>query len=181
MRTVAADVLAVSRRPFHVLFLCTANSARSILAESWLNRLGGDRFRGFSAGSHPRGSVNPWALELLRRRGFPTADLRSKSWDEFAAPGAVRIDGVITVCDNAAGEVCPLWPGRPITAHWGIADPAAVDGADAAKLAAFEQAFETMEARIRCLVQVSIDDLDPGGLQERLREIGRMPRVAGPP
>ncbi len=181
MRTAAADTPAVNARPFHVLFLCTANSARSILAESLLNRLGGDRFRGFSAGSHPRGSVNPWALELLRRHGFPTADLRSKSWDEFAAPGAVRIDGVITVCDNAAGEVCPLWPGRPVTAHWGIPDPAGVDGGDAAQRAAFERAFEALEARIRRLLVLPIDDLEPGGLRDQLCAIGRMPPAAEPP
>ena len=181
MRTARADALAVSAHPFHVLFLCTANSARSILAESLLNRLGGGRWRGFSAGSHPRGSVNPWALELLRRRGFPTADLRSKSWDEFAAPGAVRVDCVITVCDNAAGEVCPLWPGRPLTAHWGIADPAVAEGGDVEKMAAFERAFAALEARIRRLVLVSIDDLGNGGLQDQLRAIGKMPSAAEPP
>ncbi len=176
----AAGGAAAEARPFHVLFLCTANSARSILAEALLNRRGGGRFRAFSAGSHPRGSVNPCALELLRERGFPTADLRSKAWDEFAAPGAAPVDCVITVCDAAAGEACPLWPGRPVTAHWGIADPAAVGGTAAEKMAAFARAFAALDARIGRLLDLSVGDLAPAELQRRLREIGAMPAVAAP-
>src|SRR5262249_54543249 len=126
---------------FHVLFLCTGNSARSILAESLLNHWGQSRFQAFSAGSHPKGSVHPGALELLKQMKFPTEGLRSKAWDEFAQEGAPPIDFVITVCDNAAGEVCPIWPGHPMKAHWGIPDPAAVEGSDTQVWAAFREAF----------------------------------------
>ncbi|MDE1923582.1 MAG: arsenate reductase ArsC [Gammaproteobacteria bacterium] len=171
----------MSGRPFHVLFLCTANSARSILAEALLNRLGGGRFRAFSAGSHPRGTVNPCALELLRQRGFAVADLRSKSWDEFAAPGAMPVDCVITVCDAAAGEACPLWPGQPLTAHWGIVDPAAVGGSDEERMAAFARAFDALEARIRRLSSLPTSGADRDELQRQLREIGRMPGAVAPP
>lgn len=132
----------------NVLFLCTGNSARSILAEAYLNARGAGRFRAFSAGSHPAGKVNPLALELLAAKGIPADGARSKSWDEFAAPGAPKLDYVITVCDNAAGEACPLWPGKPLTAHWGVADPAAVQGSDAEKRAAFLAAFAELSARI---------------------------------
>jgi protein-tyrosine-phosphatase len=130
----------------NILFLCTGNSARSILAEALLNRLGEGRWRAFSAGSFPRGEVHAMALRLLGERGFPTSDLRSKSWDEFAAPDGPRIDLVVTVCDNAAGETCPIWPGHPARAHWGLADPAAVDGAG--QRAAFEEAYRLLGARI---------------------------------
>jgi arsenate reductase len=132
--------------PANVLFLCTGNSARSILAEALLNRLGEGRWQGLSAGSFPKGEVHPMALRLLAERGFPTDGLRSKSWDEFANPGAPRIDHVITVCDNAAGETCPVWPGNPARAHWGLADPAAIEGAG--QRAAFEEAFALLDARI---------------------------------
>lgn len=131
-----------------VLFLCTGNSARSILAEAYLNSAGAGRFRGYSAGSHPNGKVNPFALELLREKGIPTEGLRSKSWDEFAAPGAPKLDFVFTVCDNAAGEVCPIWPGRPSKAHWGVADPAAVHGSDEVKREAFLTVFTQLSTRI---------------------------------
>src|SRR5918997_2052984 len=135
----------MDREPFNVLFLCTGNSARSIMAEAILNSLGGGRFRAFSAGSHPTGTVNPFALELLARNRISTAGLRSKSWDEFVRPGAPRMDMVITVCDQAAGEVCPVWPGQPITAHWGIEDPAAVSIGDVAQWSAFRKAFRELE------------------------------------
>ena len=131
-----------------VLFLCTGNSARSILAEAYLNSAGAGRFRAYSAGSHPNGKVNPLALELLEKQGMLTAGLRSKSWDEFAKPGAPRLDFVFTVCDNAAGEVCPLWPGQPIKEHWGVPDPAAVQGSDEEKRRAFLAAFTQLSTRI---------------------------------
>ncbi len=165
-------------RSYNVLFLCTGNSARSILAESLLNSLGKGRLRGFSAGSFPKGQVHPLALELLKRMDLPWEGLRSKSWDEFAAPDAPPIDFVFTVCDNAAGEVCPIWPGRPVTAHWGIADPAAVAGSDADKVFAFRKALEEMESRIRLFVALPIESLDPLTLREELRAIGNVPATA---
>jgi arsenate reductase (thioredoxin) len=159
-------------RVYNVLFLCTGNSARSILAESLLNTLGRGKFRAFSAGSFPKGHVHPMAVELLQRINLPTENLRSKSWDEFAAPGAPPIDLIFTVCDNAAGEVCPIWPGRPMTAHWGIADPAAVEGTDAEKAFAFRKALRELETRIKLLTSLPIDSLDRMTLQAKLREIG---------
>ncbi len=162
--------------PVHnVLFLCTGNSARSILAESILNRLGGGRFRGFSAGSHPNGRVNPYAIALLTQLGFPTEGLRSKSWDEFATQASQHFDFVITVCDNAAGEVCPYWPGQPMTAHWGIPDPAAVEGTDVDKSLAFRHAFKSMETRIKLFLSLPIASIDKMRLQERMDAIGRTP------
>lgn len=160
-------------RTFNVLFLCTGNSARSILSEALLNKRGQGQFRAFSAGSHPAGRVNPYALELLQRMGYSTGGLRSKSWDEFAAPGAPELDFVFTVCDNAAGEVCPMWPGQPITAHWGIPDPAAVDGTDEQKRKAFDEAFRILERRISLFLSLPIRSLEQLVLQERLSEIGR--------
>ena len=157
---------------FNVLFLCTGNSARSIIAEALLERLGGRRFRAFSAGSHPTGWVNPLATAVLLKRRFPITELRSKSWDEFAAPGAPPMDMVITVCDQAAGEVCPLWPGRPLTAHWGIPDPAAVTGDETARRAAFADAFERMRNRVAALTGLPFDTLDTDELKRRLAEIG---------
>jgi len=158
--------------------LCTGNSARSILAESLLNSLGKGRFRGFSAGSFPKGRVHPLALELLKRMDLPSEGLRSKSWDEFAAPDAPPIDFIFTVCDDAAGEVCPIWPGKPLTAHWGIADPAAVEGSDADKAFAFRKALEQMETRIELFVALPIESLDPMTLREKLRAIGHLPATA---
>jgi arsenate reductase len=158
---------------FNVLFLCTGNSARSILSEALLNKRGLGRFRAFSAGSHPTGRVNPNALDLLQRLGYPTDGLRSKNWDEFAAPGAPALDFVFTVCDNAAGEVCPVWPGQPITAHWGIPDPAAVEGADEQKRRAFEDAYRVLDHRISLFVSLPIRSLERLVLQERVAEIGR--------
>jgi arsenate reductase (thioredoxin) len=164
----------MSDRTYNVLFLCTGNSARSVLAEVMLNAMGGRRFRACSAGSHPKGEVNPFALELLRKHRMPTAGLRSKSWDEFAMPGAPRMDFVFTVCDQAAGEVCPLWPGQPMTAHWGIADPAAVEGSDEAKRRAFFQAYNELQHRLSIFVSLPIDRLDRLTLQKRLHEIGKV-------
>lgn len=160
-------------RSFNVLFLCTGNSARSILSEALLNKRGQGQFRAFSAGSHPACRVNPYALELLRKMGYSTDGLRSKSWDEFAAPGAPELDFVFTVCDNAAGEVCPMWPGQPITAHWGIPDPAAVEGTDDQKRRAFDDAFRILERRISLFLSLPIRSLEQLVLQERLSEIGR--------
>jgi len=158
---------------FNVLFLCTGNSARSILAESLLNNLGKGRFRAFSAGSHPAGRVNPFALELLEKGHLPTRELRSKPWDEFAQPDAPQLDFVITVCDKAAGEVCPVWPGQPITAHWGIPDPAAVEGSDEQKRHAFVGAMNQMQRRICMFVNLPFDTLDRMKLQQTVREIGK--------
>lgn len=157
---------------FNVLFLCTGNSARSILAESLLNNLGKERFRAFSAGSHPGGKVNPFALELLEKNHFPTTELRSKSWDEFAQPDAPRLDFVITVCDNAAGEVCPVWPGQPMTAHWGIPDPAAVVGSDEQKRRAFVEAMNQLQRRICMFVSLPFATLDGMKLEQAVRDIG---------
>jgi arsenate reductase len=159
--------------PLNVLFLCTGNSARSILAEAFLNSAGRGRFRAYSAGSHPAGNVNPFALELLQRNRISTASVRSKSWDEFARPGAPGMDFIFTVCDNAAGEACPLWPGQPISAHWGVADPAAVDGSDDDKRKAFAQAFAALSARIRLFIELPLESLKVKALQARLRAIGR--------
>jgi len=157
---------------YNVLFLCTGNSARSILAESLLNHWGHGKFRGFSAGSFPKGQVDPLAVELLQRMNLPGENLRSKSWDEFAAPGAPPLDFIFTVCDNAAGEVCPVWPGKPMTAHWGIADPAAAEGTDAEKAFAFRKALKQLETRIKLFTSLPIASLDSATLQARLREIG---------
>ena len=160
-------------RLYNVLFLCTGNSARSILAESLLNHWGHGKFRGFSAGSFPKGQVHPLAVELLQRMNLPGENLRSKSRDEFAAPGAPPLDFIFTVCDNAAGEVCPVWPGKPMTAHWGIADPAAVEGTDAEKAFAFRKALKQLETRIKLFTSLPIASLDSMTLQARLREIGK--------
>jgi arsenate reductase (thioredoxin) len=159
--------------PYNVLFLCTANSARSILAEAILNQIGEGRFHAFSAGSHPRGAVNPVALDVLRSLGHPVEDLRSKSWDEFAQPDAPKLDFVFTVCDNAAGEVCPIWPGQPMTAHWGIPDPAAVEGSDAEIHAAFFDAYRQLRNRISLFTALPIASIDRLSLRHRLEEIGK--------
>lgn len=163
---------------YHVLFLCTGNSARSILAEAILNRAAGDRFRAYSAGSHPKGSVHPMALAVLQEHGYETAGLRSKSWDEFAAAGAPSLDFVFTVCNDAAGETCPVWPGRPMTAHWGIPDPAAFEGPPEEQHRVFQQAFLALARRIELLASLPLEALDRLSLQRRLQEIGRH-EVAG--
>ncbi|MFN2274685.1 MAG: arsenate reductase ArsC [Anaerolineales bacterium] len=154
----------------NILFLCTGNSARSILAEALLNHMGGDRFRAFSAGSQPKGEPHPMALDVLRSHGMPAEGLRSKSWTEFAAPGAPEIDLVITVCDNAAGETCPVWPGRPITAHWGIEDPAAVEGEG--QRDAFERALLYLRNRLSLFLALPMQSIDDMTLRAKLREIG---------
>ena len=163
----------MNEQPKHVLFLCTGNSARSIMAEAVLNQLGGGQFKAYSAGSHPKGEVHPLAIALLKQNKIPTDQLRSKPWDEFAVPGAPGLDFVFTVCDNAAGEVCPVWPGQPMTAHWGIADPAAVPGTDERKRHAFFNAFRELSQRIRIFTSLPIGSLDYIKLQERLNSIGK--------
>jgi len=164
----------MASQPLNVLFLCTANSARSILAESILNATAPDRFRAFSAGSHPGGKVNPFAIELLQKNRYPTEGARSKAWDEFAVPGAPPLDFVFTVCDSAAGEVCPVWPGQPITAHWGVEDPAAAEGSDEAKRRAFLGAFQILGNRIRIFASLRLESLDRLALDAKLREIGTL-------
>jgi arsenate reductase len=161
------------RSRYNVLFLCTGNSARSILAEAVLNRLGVGRFRAFSAGSFPKGEVHPYAIQLLERQSYPTAHLRSKSWNEFAGPAAEPLDFVFTVCDNAAGEVCPVWPGQPMTAHWGLPDPAAAQGNEAQRRLAFADTLRMLHNRIGVFVSLPLESLDKLSLQRRLREIGR--------
>lgn len=162
----------MTERIFNVLFLCTGNGARSILAESILRKDGAGRFNAFSAGSHSKGEVNPLALKTLEALRFPTDGLRSKSWEEFAAPSAPKMDFVFTVCDTAAGEQCPVWPGQPMTAHWGIEDPAAVEGTDVEKQQAFNAALRSLRNRIRAFIALPIKNLDKLSLVVRLREIG---------
>jgi len=164
---------ATTERIYNVLFLCTGNSARSIIAEALMNHVGDGRFRAYSAGSFPTGKVNPLAIELLRAIDLPTGGLRSKSWEEFARPNAPRMDFILTVCDNAAGEVCPIWPGKPMTAHWGVPDPAAVEGSDEEKRAAFRDAAGTLRRRIELLASLPIDKLDAMAIRSRLLEVGR--------
>jgi arsenate reductase len=159
----------------NVLFLCTGNSARSILAEAYLNSAGKGRFKAYSAGSKPGGRINPFALELLQKTRIDTAGLRSKNWDEFAKADAPKMDFVFTVCDNAAAEPCPYWPGQPMTAHWGVPDPAAVEGSDEEKRRAFHQAFLALSARINLFVSLPIDKLDRLAIKKKLDDIGTTP------
>ena len=161
-------------RIYNVLFLCTGNSARSILAESILQKDGAGRFQAFSAGTHPKGEVNPFALKVLKSYNYPSEGFRSKNWEEFADPGAPVMDFVFTVCDNAAGETCPVWPGQPMTAHWGIEDPAAVEGTDIQKETAFVSAFRYLKNRISVFTALPITSIDKLALGSRLREIGQM-------
>jgi arsenate reductase len=162
-------------KTYNVLFLCTGNSARSIIAEAVLNQLAinDGKFRAFSAGSHPKGAVNPIAIEILQHSKFPVAGLRSKSWDEFAQPGAPHLDFVFTVCDQAAAEPCPYWPGQPMTAHWGLPDPAAVEGSDEAKHKAFRDTLMVLRRRIEIFVSLPLEKLDKLAIQERVKEIGK--------
>lgn len=166
-------------RVFNVLFLCTGNSARSVLAESILQKEGGAKFRAFSAGSQPKGEVNPYSLRVLASMGYPTEGFRSKSWDEFAAPDAPKMDFIFTVCDSAAGETCPVWLGHPTTAHWGIEDPAAVEGTDIEKERAFVEALRLMRNRITIFVNLPFATLDKLATQDKLDEIGRMEGATG--
>jgi arsenate reductase (thioredoxin) len=163
----------VTERIYNVLFLCTGNSARSILAESILNREGSGRFKAFSAGSHPKGQVHPYAVELLQRLNHPTADLRSKNWDEFAIVGAPSMDFVFTVCDNAANEICPIWPGQPMTAHWGVPDPAAAEGTEIERRLAFADCYRMLNNRISLFANLPLKALDGLSLQKQIDEIGR--------
>jgi protein-tyrosine-phosphatase len=163
----------MSEMPLNVMFLCTGNSARSILAEAALNHWGAGRFRAFSAGSFPKGQVHPMAIELLKQMNLPTEGFRSKSWNEFAQPGAPPLDFVFTVCDNAAEEVCPIWPGQPMTAHWGVADPAAVTGDEAHQRAAFKKAYRELEARIKIFINLPLAALDRTRLKAHVDGIGR--------
>jgi arsenate reductase (thioredoxin) len=167
----------VTDRPYTVLFLCTGNSARSIMAEAILNRPGAGKFRAYSAGSQPKGQVHPETLRLMRSLGYDTSGFRSKSWDEFAAPGAPELDFVFTVCDNAAAEACPLWPGQPMTAHWGIPDPAAASGTPAEIALAFKDAYRMLRQRIGIFTALPLRALDRLTLQHKLKEIGRMPNA----
>jgi len=160
-------------RAYNVLFLCTGNSARSILAEAYLNNKGRGQFKAYSAGSHPAGKVNPFALELLAKNRIGTDGLRSKSWDEFAQPGAPAMDFVFTVCDQAAGEMCPVWPGQPITAHWGVDDPARIESADAEKRKAFMKAFAELSTRINLFLNLPLDKLDRLAIGNKLDDIGK--------
>ena len=167
------------RKPYNILVLCTGNSARSIMAEALLNTMGAGRFKAYSAGSHPTGRVNPYATEQVRSLGCPVESLRSKSWDEFARPDAPVMDFIVTVCDNAAGEVCPIWPGHPSKAHWGIPDPSIVQGSDDAKRKAFLTAFLQLRKRIDLLASLPLDTLDQLALKEQIQNIGTTLRERG--
>ena len=169
----------MSGRVYNLLFLCTGNSARSIMAEVLLRRWGGEKFRAFSAGSHPKGAVHPYALDLLRSLRMPVEGLRSKSWSEFAQPGTPEMDFIITVCDQAAGEACPIWPGQPMTAHWGVPDPAAVEGSEEAKRDAFRAALRQLDNRIKLIISLPFAALDRMALKHELDRIGRSTPVAG--
>lgn len=162
-------------RVFNVLFLCTGNTARSIMAEVLLNAMGKGRFRGYSAGSHPKGEVHPLTLELIEKNLLPGGELRSKNWEEFAHPDAPQMDFIFTVCDNAAGEVCPVWPGRPMTAHWGVPDPAAAEGTIDDKRRAFFRAYNQLSNRISLFVNLQLAKLDRAALQAKLNDIGKAP------
>lgn len=163
----------MAEKIFNVLFLCTGNSARSVFAEAILNREGSGRFRGYSAGSHPKGKINPFTIDLLKQLNYKTDQLRSKDWDEFAKPDAPHLDFVFTVCDDAANEVCPIWPGQPMTAHWGVPDPATAEGTEAERRLAFADAYRMLYNRISIFVNLPLASLDRLSLQKRLDEIGK--------
>ena len=163
------------QKTYSILVLCTGNSARSIMGEALFNTMGAGRFQAYSAGSHPTGRVNPYAIERVRALDYPVEDLRSKSWDEFAQPGAPEMDFVVTVCDKAAGEMCPLWPGKPVTAHWGFPDPAAVEGTDEVKREAFRQTLRQIRNRVQLFINLPLETLDRMAIESRMREIGKQP------
>ena len=163
------------QKPYNILILCTGNSARSIIGEALFNTMGAGRFKAYSAGSHPSGKVNPFAIEQVRGLGYPVENLRSKSWDEFAVPGAPQLDFVITVCDKAAGEMCPLWPGQPVTAHWGFPDPAAAEGSDEEKRAVFAQTLRQMRNRVQLFLSLPLESLDQMAIEKKMRAIGQQP------
>ena len=163
------------QRPYNILVLCTGNSARSILGEALFNTLGAGRFKAYSAGSHPAGRVNPFAIEQVRALGYPVENLRSKSWDEFAQPDSPPMDFIVTFCDKAAGEMCPLWPGQPVTAHWGFPDPAAVEGSDEEKRAAFASTLRQIRNRVQLFLSLPLETLDRMAIENRMRAIGKQP------
>jgi arsenate reductase len=169
----------MSEKIYNILVLCTGNSARSIMAEALINTMGGGRFHAYSAGSFPTGKVNPFAIEQVAALGYPINDLRSKNWDEFAQPGAPQMDFIITVCDRAAGETCPVWPGQPISAHWGFEDPAAVEGDDEAKRRAFARIFRQIMTRVRIFVSLPLDKLDKIAIKREMDHIGRIQNQDG--
>jgi arsenate reductase len=164
----------IMHKTYNILILCTGNSARSIMGEALFNTMGAGRFKAYSAGSHPSGIVNPFAIEQVQRLGYPVEGLRSKSWDEFAQPGAPQMDLIITVCDNAAGEMCPLWPGKPVKAHWGFPDPAAVEGTDEVKRAAFTRTFHQIHNRVQLLLSLPLETLDRMTIENQVRAIGKV-------
>lgn len=168
----------MENKAYNILFLCTGNSARSIMAEGLITVLGHGRFKGYSAGSQPTGKVNPFAVERLKEIGYPVDDLRSKPWDEFAMPGSPRMDFIITVCDSAAGELCPVWPGHPITAHWGFSDPAAVEGTDEEKRDAFRKVFSQIRTRVQLFLELPVGKLDAMSLHKEVRDIGKLESTA---
>jgi arsenate reductase len=163
------------QKTYNILVLCTGNSARSIMGEALFNTMGSGRFQAYSAGSHPSGKVNPFAIEQVQALGYPVEGLRSKSWDEFAQPGAPEMDFVVTVCDKAAGEMCPLWPGQPVTAHWGFPDPVAVEGTDEEKRAAFAQTLRQIRTRVQLFLSLPLETLDRMAIESRMRAIGKQP------
>lgn len=173
------DLATMAEKVFNVLFLCTGNSARSVIAEAIMNRVGQGRFKAYSAGSQPKGEVHPYTLDLLRQMNFDTAFARSKDWSEFAEPGAPELDFVFTVCDNAANEACPVWPGQPMTAHWGVPDPAAAEGTEAEKHLAFAEAYRMLDSRISIFTSLPLSSIDRLSLQKRLDDIGRTGEIDG--
>ncbi len=175
LRLSTFELEKIMERPYNILVLCTGNSARSIIGEALFNTLGAGRFKAFSAGSHPTGKVNPFAIEQVQALGYPLEGLRSKSWDEFAQPDSPQMDFIVTVCDKAAGEMCPLWPGQPVAAHWGFPDPAAVEGSDEEKRAAFAQTLRQIRNRVQLFLSLPLETLDRMAIENRMKAIGREP------